>query len=199
MLHVQQSVVHTYQPCYDLRRAVGNEGMSSFCLRRSRARPCSLWWGVIVLTAWGAPGVSIASALSYSEVQYTGLEALYNATGGERWNSSAGWRDAALGVCGWYGVTCDSSGHNVTGIALASNSLSGDLSEAEELFEIVSLENVDLSNNALVGPVALGLGKMPRLEVLDLSRNVLSYFPTSWGSEASSLKHLMLQHNNISG
>lgn len=136
---------------------------------------------------------------SYLEVQFSGLEALYTATGGEQWNSSTGWLDAVLGVCSWYGVTCDSSGQNVTALSLAGNGLAGDLAGAAELFDIVSLVSVDLSNNELVGPVASGFGLMPGLEVLDLSRNELSSFPASWGTEASSLQHLSLQLNSISG
>ncbi|CAN0050348.1 unnamed protein product [Ectocarpus sp. 6 AP-2014] len=143
----------------------------------------------------GAGGVSS----SYSETQQVGLEALYNATGGEQWASSSGWRDATLGVCDWYGVVCDSDGRNVTGLALAGNGLAGNLSEAVELFDVLSLISIDLSDNELVGPVALGFGLIPDLEVLDLSRNGLSYFPTSWGTEASSLRHLSLQQNEISG
>eukprot|EP00752_Nemacystus_decipiens_P005285 g4793.t1 len=75
----------------------------------------------------------------------------------------------------------------------------GDLANAAELFDILSLVSVDLSNNELVGPVTAGFGLMPGLELLDLSRNELSSFPASWGAEASSLQHLSLQRNNISG
>ncbi|CAN0004076.1 unnamed protein product, partial [Hapterophycus canaliculatus] len=77
--------------------------------------------------------------------------------------------------------------------------LSGNLTEAVEFFHILSLVSIDLSGNRLVGPVALGLGLMPNLVVLDLSRNELSSFPSRWGAEASSLRHLWLQQNNISG
>lgn len=144
-------------------------------------------------------GCALAVSASYLDVQFSGLEALYNSTGGEQWSSSAGWRDPVLGVCGWYGVTCDGSGQNVTGLSLAGNGLAGNLTEAIELFDILSLVNIDLSDNTLVGPVALGFGLMPSLEVLDLSRNRLSSLPASWGAEASSLQHLSLQLNEISG
>ncbi|CAM9441770.1 unnamed protein product, partial [Pylaiella littoralis] len=144
-------------------------------------------------------GCVLAVSASYLDVQFSGLEALYNSTGGEQWSSSAGWRDPVLGVCGWYGVTCDGSGQNVTGLSLAGNGLAGNLTEAIELFDILSLVNIDLSDNTLVGPVALGFGLMPSLEVLDLSRNRLSSLPASWGAEASSLQHLSLQLNEISG
>lgn len=143
-------------------------------------------------------GATVVSA-SYSEVQFSGLEALYTVTGGEQWTSSTGWLGSVAGVCSWYGVTCDSSGQNVTALSLAGNSLTGNLSDAAELFNISSLVSIDLSNNELVGPVAPGFGLMPGLEVLDLSRNELSSLPASWGAEASSLQHLSLQLNNIFG
>ena len=136
---------------------------------------------------------------SYLEVQLSGLEALYTATGGELWTSSTGWLDNVVGVCSWYGVTCDSSGQNVTALSLPGNGLTGDLADAVELFDVLSLASVDLSNNELVGAVTPGFGLMPGLEVLDLSRNELSSFPASWGAEAWSLQHLSLQLNNISG
>lgn len=142
---------------------------------------------------------SAVMSASYSEVQYSGLESLYNATGGEQWTFSSGWRDAVVGVCGWYGVTCDSSGQNVTALSLADNGLVGNLNNSAGLFDILSLISVDLSNNELVGPVAQGFGLLPGLELLDLSRNQLSSFPASWGAGASSLQHLYLQHNNLSG
>lgn len=140
-----------------------------------------------------------ANAASYSETQYLGLEALYNATDGERWIQSSGWRNTTLGVCsGWYGVTCDNAG-NVTSLSLAGNGLSGNLTGAAEMYDVSSLEDIDLSDNGLTGAVPLGLGLMPQLEVVDLSWNDLSSFPSAWGSGALSLQHLYLHHNNISG
>lgn len=141
-----------------------------------------------------------AVSSSYPEIQYYGLEALYNATGGEQWTTSTGWRNRASGVCGWYAVTCDNDSGNVTGLSLVNNGLSGNLTATGKMFfDISSLREVDLSNNRLVGPVPLRLGLMPGLEVLDLSRNQLSSFPEAWGSAATSLQHLTLSFNNISG
>lgn len=154
---------------------------------------------LIILVILESVSISLVGAVEYSQTQHTGLQALYNATSGEQWTSSTGWRGATLGVCSWYGVTCDSSGENVTTLSLVDNGLAGNLTEAAELFDILSLQEIDLSNNELFGPVALGFGLMPNLKVLDLSRNNLSSLPASWGSEASSLQHLLLQLNNISG
>lgn len=152
------------------------------------------------LPQWRRAGVSVANAASsYPETQFIGLEVLYNTTGGEQWTSSTGWRNPTLGVCSWYGITCDVYGENVTGLSLAGNRLDGNLSQAGEFFEMVSLQKVDLSNNRLVGPVPSGFGVMPNLQVLDLSGNGHASFPADWGSEAVSLQHLFLQRNSISG
>ena len=157
-----------------------------------------LSWAVI-LTAYAAQLSPTTS--SYADVQLTGLEALYNSTNGQGWIVSTGWRDSSTGVCSWYGVTCNDGDNdgNVTGLSLPDNGLVGDVSEAGELVNVTSLEEVDLSGNELYGSVPLIFGLMSRLETLDLSGNELSYFPASWGSSAWALRHLNLQNNSISG
>lgn len=157
--------------------------------------------------SWAAILIAYAAQLSpttasYADVQFTGLEALYNSTNGQGWTVSTGWRDSSVGVCSWYGVTCgdgDNNNENVTGLSLPANGLVGDVSDAGELVNVSSLEEVDLSGNGLYGSVPLIFGLMPRLETLDLSGNELSSFPASWGSSASALRHLFLQNNSISG
>lgn len=142
----------------------------------------------------------VPSALaSYADVQYLGLESLYNTTAGQEWTRSSGWRDSELGVCNWYGVMCDGDSGNVTGLALSDNGLAGEVSQAIDLSNVTSLEDVDLSHNLLSGPVPLSFGLMPKLEVLELSGNELSSFPDTWGSGASALRYLSVQDNIISG
>ena len=135
------------------------------------------------------------------DVQFAGLEALFNATNGQNWTTSYGWGNKALSVCDWYGVTCGECSGDVTSLSLSDNGLEGNLSSTpmEELTDIASLKEVDLSSNRLFGPVPLRFGLMPMLEKLDLSGNELSSFPASWGSGATSLRYLSLQDNNISG
>lgn len=140
-----------------------------------------------------------AALAAYTDVQYSGLEALYNFTNGQSWTTSTGWRDSALGVCNWHGVTCDGDSGNVTGLSLSGNGLVGDVSEASELANVESLVEVDLSSNRLSGSVPLSFGLMPRLTNLDLSENELSFFSAAWGSGALALQHVSLQNNNISG
>lgn len=158
------------------------------------------------VTHVSSPSAFLLASSSYADVQYTGLEALYDLTSGPEWTTSDGWRDSAVGVCNWYGVTCNTdtggsgTGSNVTGLSLAGNGLIGDLSDATELLsDIESLEEVDLSDNALYGSVPLSLGLMQRLETLDLSGNELTSFPSTWGEGALALQHLSLQDNSISG
>lgn len=197
----RRSVCRARTECHAVLPADGTVMETSLpsLLRHEHTKVVHLLLSLSLLAVTAPGGGVVGVSASYSETQFLGLEALYNATGGEQWTSSTGWRDAALGVCEWFGVACDSSGENVTGLSLAGNGLAGNLSDAAELFQIVSLEDMDLSENELVGPVALGLGLMSNLEQLDLSRNGLSSFPASWGSEASSLQHLSLRSNNISG
>lgn len=140
-----------------------------------------------------------AFAESYAEVQFLGLEALYNSTNGQEWETSTGWRESLVDVCNWYGVACDGDSGNITSLSLSSNGLVGDMSEATELMNVSSLRELDLSDNQLYGPVPFVLGLMTRLEKLDLSENELSSIPASWGSGASRLRHMSLQNNKISG
>lgn len=140
-----------------------------------------------------------ASAVPYADVQFLGLEALYNLTNGEEWSMSMGWLDPTVELCSWYGVKCDGDSGNVTSLSLQGNNLQGLVPEAGGLVDISSLEEVDLSDNQLSGPVPLSLGLLPRLEKLDLSGNDLSYFPSTWGSGATALQHLSIQENTLSG
>lgn len=166
------------------------KGISKYPLGRVGLALCT------IIRAWR---LVQASNASYNVTQYLGLEALYNATGGNQWIVSSGWRNATRGFCSWHGVSCDSTG-NVSSLVLSRNGLEGNLSVAARLFgRISSLETIDLSNNSLFGPVPTALGEMPRLKLLDLSRNFFSSLPSTWGSGAPSLKHLLLQSNNISG
>lgn len=156
-----------------------------------------------VTLVWTAAEVlclcTTAVAASYAEIQFLGLEALYNSTNGQDWSTSTGWRDSLVDVCSWYGVACDSDSGNVTRLSLSSNGLVGDVSEATLLMNVSSLKELDLSKNQISGSVPLVLGLMPHLEKLDLSGNELSFMADSWGSGASRLRHLSLQNNMISG
>lgn len=142
--------------------------------------------------------ISFGPTASSTSAQYNALEVLFNATNGMQWGNSTGWRSPTLGVCEWYGVTCNAEG-NVTCVSLASNGLEGDLEQGSGLLGLASLKELDLSNNNLSGSVPLQLGLMPQLETLDLSGNRLTSIPPAWGSGAAALQYLSVQDNYIAG
>ena len=51
------------------------------------------------------PGANVAY-----DTEDAALRALYNSTDGPHWKENAGWLNASLGHCEWWGVNCDASG-----------------------------------------------------------------------------------------
>ena len=98
------------------------------------------------------------------------LEALYEATDGENWETSDAWMtDEPLG--NWYGVDVDEAGR-VTELSLISNNLTGSL--PAELGLLTALRSLRLLDNALTGRVPAALGRLSGLTVLGLSFNGLT-------------------------
>jgi hypothetical protein len=117
---------------------------------------------------------------NYTTDERAGLVSLYAATdGAASWTTSTGWNTSA-DVCTWFGISC--SAGTVTKIALANNSLSGNLCDASPaLWQLTELRVLDLSCNNLAGPLPSGLSLLTRLTKLDISRNNLSTgLPQSW-------------------
>lgn len=66
-----------------------------------------------------------ASPTSYKNNQMNALNALYEATNGERWRNAANlWGSDDIGICSWYGVLCNGNA-DVIEIDLRSNNLQG--------------------------------------------------------------------------
>jgi hypothetical protein len=109
----------------------------------------------------------------YTTDERAGLVSLYAATGGaSSWTSSIGWNTSA-DVCTWFGIFCFAG--VVTTIALANNSLSGNLVDAgPALWQLTELQVLDLSSNELAGPLPAGLSLLTKLTKLDVSSNQLS-------------------------
>ncbi|KAJ4766156.1 Receptor-like kinase TMK4 [Rhynchospora pubera] len=72
----------------------------------------------------------------------------------------------------WLGVTCDSSGKNITVLNFANQKLMGVISP--DIANITSLTKLVLSNNNLVGTIPDTLTSLPNLQVLDVSNNNLT-------------------------
>ncbi|TVU02255.1 hypothetical protein EJB05_52250, partial [Eragrostis curvula] len=130
---------------------------------------------------------------------------------------------AVTGPCGWHGVTCGARGRRrgrVTAFDLRGLGLAGSIATSSlaglaylrqlDLFENrltggvpwplpPSLERLNLSYNALQGPVPPALGSLRRLQKLSLARNDLTgTIPASLGN-LTSLTSLSLTGNKLSG
>ncbi|HEY0652447.1 MAG TPA: T9SS type A sorting domain-containing protein [Chryseosolibacter sp.] len=101
------------------------------------------------------------------------LVALYNATGGTRTPAQGGWTTKTNWLSGevdtWFGVTV--TGQSITAINLSNNKLSGEV--PDQLVDILSLQNVNLSANALTEiPV---FTENPEIQALNVSNNKLTF------------------------
>ena len=125
----------------------------------------------------------------------------YEATGGNQWApwASKNWLSQGE-LCFWGGVTTNDEGR-VTGLELGGGGLTGELRNSR-LEKLESLETLDLSNNALSGPVPRSFESLTKLDSLDLSHNKLIGAIT-WGAGAQSgelfpnLRVLKLNHNDL--
>ena len=110
------------------------------------------------------------------------LELFYGATDGPNWVDSENWlTDAPLSE--WYGVSTDASGR-VVGLQL-----SGRWDDAAR---------VDVSQG-LAGPIPLELGRLDKLETLDLSINGLTGTIPAEFADLANLRELSLSRNSLRG
>lgn len=106
------------------------------------------------------------------------------------------WDPTLVDPCTWFHVTCDSD-NRVTRLDLGNANLSGSL--VPELGKLERLQYLELYMNNLVGPVPKELGGLKSLVSLDLYHNNLTgNIPPSL-SKLSNLKFLRLNGNRLSG
>ena len=147
------------------------------------------------------------------------LDSLYNATGGEKWNTKENWlTEQSLNT--WSGIVTDEEGY-VTEIFLPWNNLTdsippklGDLSRLEvlalygneltgrippELGKLKKVQDLYLASNKLEGPIPPEIGGMVSVDTMYLSENDLSGpIPPEIGNLVN-LEHLSLFGNDLSG
>ena len=144
-----------------------------------------------------ALNVQDADPPSQTDIDRAALTALYDATGGDSWESSANWLTAAP-LNAWHGVTANSDGR-VTALRLGWNNLTGGL--PSDIGNLSELRVLLLNDNALSGAIPSELGNLSRLETLDIGQNRLDGAIPSELGNLSSLRELYLGggRNRFSG
>ena len=127
------------------------------------------------------------------------LSALYEATGGEFWNSSTSWLSEAP-ICSWKGVLCEDGDlqdtKGVTSIKLADNGLVGSLPSV--IWTLPSLRVLNIQSNPRLEVNFNGIhNAATHLEVLDVSHVKMTSLHNV--AYARSLKELHVAGNNLKG
>ncbi|KAK9277047.1 hypothetical protein L1049_006586 [Liquidambar formosana] len=106
------------------------------------------------------------------------------------------WDPTLVDPCTWFHVTCDSD-NRVTRLDLGNAKLWGNL--VPELGKLERLQYLELYMNNLVGPIPEELGHLKSLVSLDLFHNNLTGSIPSSLSGLSNLTFLRLNSNRLSG
>ena len=135
----------------------------------------------------------IAVAQGSVETDRAALVALYDATGGDTWNTNTNWKsDSPLAQ--WHGVRTDDLGR-VREIDLSENGLIGNI--PVELGNLTNLKVFNLASNQLTGGIPVQLGNLTNLEVLKVSGNRLTGNIPAQLENLTNLKELNLTSNRL--
>ncbi|PON91830.1 Somatic embryogenesis receptor-like kinase [Trema orientale] len=106
------------------------------------------------------------------------------------------WDPTLVDPCTWFHVTCDGD-NRVTRLDLGNANLSGSL--VAELGKLERLQYLELYMNSLMGHIPKELGGLKSLVSLDLYHNNLTGTIPSSLSRLSNLKFLRLNSNRLTG
>ncbi|KAL2560030.1 Leucine-rich repeat (LRR) family protein [Forsythia ovata] len=106
------------------------------------------------------------------------------------------WDPTLVDPCTWFHVTCDGQ-NRVTRLDLGNAKLSGKL--VPDLGKLDRLQYLELYMNNLVGPIPGELGKLKSLISLDLYHNNLTGSIPPSLSNLSNLRFLRLNRNRLTG
>ncbi len=126
---------------------------------------------------------------------FPALEALYQATDGDNWNSTQEWFENCE-PCSWPGIRCNSD-DRIIALVMRNNGMSGEL--PVELGQLEFLASLSLPGNNLFGEIPISLASLPDLYSLFLNDNQLTgNIPTALLSKGR-LEYLHLERNDLSG
>jgi Leucine-rich repeat (LRR) protein len=121
----------------------------------------------------------------------------YNVLNGRNWKVDDGWLELDQDVCQWHGIGCDSSTGRITSIILRNNGLSGNV--PSDLFDMPRLEILNLESNDISFDfeAARNAGN---LQSLDLSSTgMTSLAGVANLASLPNLSFLSVASNNLSG
>ncbi|MHC1744626.1 MAG: MopE-related protein [Syntrophobacteraceae bacterium] len=146
------------------------------------------------------PAINPATAIPLTERD--ALIALYNSTNGTGWTNRTNWRlpdDSDFGPvgseCTWFGVTCGNV--RVVHLNLSQNALAGPIPAG--LGVLSQLQTLYLNNNQLTGSIPTELAGLTRLRTLSLSFNGLTGSIPVQLSALTLLTSLDLGENLLTG
>jgi len=132
----------------------------------------------------GAEFINETNYSNYTNSNYTWrpLISLYREAGGEYWTNNINWLSGNPCQNSWYGLNC---GQMVRRQLLEEGGVSEYL--------------IDLSGNALNGPLTTQLGSLSSVEILDMSSNSLYGSLPSQLGKLTNLKFLLFNGNSFTG
>ena len=155
----------------------------------------------------------------YVKQQRFALEAFYNATNGDNWNTRTNWMNDDKSICTWHGVTCDVNtgfvrevdlfglGHSLNGTLPSELGLLEsvetlrfhghylkDATLPKEFSRLTNLKHLQFSSCKLGGTIPPEYRSLTNLQVFDMRWNDLtSGFPESIG-EITSLQKFLVRY-----
>lgn len=142
--------------------------------------------------------VGTPSFAAPDQTQIDALNSLFTNLNGVNWVDNTGWNTNTDPCAGWFGVTCDGAGANVTELNLQDNRLVGVI--PPDIVGLDSLRVLVLQNNSLGGTsIPLAIGSMLQLQELYLNdAGFQGSIPAELG-QLTNLRTLALDDNVLSG
>lgn len=144
------------------------------------------------------PQVAFATSpedISCDHPDFPALDALYQATDGDNWNSTQGWFENCE-PCSWPGIRCNAD-DRIIALVMRNNGMSGVL--PVELEQLEYLSSLSLPGNNLFGEIPSSLANLTQLQNLFLTDNHLTGNIPAVLLSKGRLVNLYLAGNDLSG